>query len=79
MLSHKISVELTEEQLVDVVAALNDAASYRNNLARMWKYDVDPTLPRDRAIAEEYARENREKADAFEDLADLFNRAYYEN
>lgn len=61
MPSHKITIELTAEQLVDVVAALHDASSYRANIAHMWKYDVDPTLPADRAIA------------------DLFNRAYYEN
>ena len=76
----KIMVALTPKQLQVALAGLMDGTMCRANLAKMWddlaKNETDPT---DRVIAEEYARQQKETADALDDLVDLFSRAYYAN
>lgn len=74
-----ITITLTPEQLQTAIEALVDASAYRSNLWRMWKeITADDVLhPWDRQIAADYAEQHKERAAAMEDLADLFNRAYY--
>lgn len=75
-----ITITLTPKQLQVALAGLMDGAMCRANLAKMWDdLAKNETSPTDRVIAEEYARQQKETADALDDLVDLFSRAYYAN
>lgn len=77
-MGNKITIILTPEQLQTALSGLLDGTMVRANLAKMWDdLAKNETNPTDRVIAEEYARQQKETADALDDLFDLFNRAYY--
>lgn len=77
-MGNKITITLTPEQLQTALSGLLDGTMVRANLAKMWDdLAKNETTPTDRVIAEEYARQQKETADALDDLVDLFSRSYY--